>query len=98
MRTLGLEPATINVDRNWIIPESTKVGTIVKSVHVQGNSNNNTITYSLESPDDPFNPPVDNPFWIHPHSGYVYLNQSLEGRVSWKKLISRDDFRNIQWT
>lgn len=60
------QPATINVDRNWTIPESTKLGTIVKTVHVQG-ENNQTIVYSL-SLEDPFNPKQENPFWIHPHT------------------------------
>lgn len=78
--TRGLEPATISVDRDWSIPESTKVGTIVKTVNVQS-GNNETINYSLEF-DDPFNPNLENPFWIHPTNGYVYLNKSLEGRVS----------------
>lgn len=76
----GIEPATIAVDRNWSIPESTKVGTIVKTVNVQG-ENNQTVNYSLEL-DDPFSPNQENPFWIHPTTGYVYLNKSLEGRVS----------------
>jgi hypothetical protein len=76
----GIEPATIAVDRNWIIPESTQIGTIVKTVHVQSD-NNQTIQYSLEY-DDPFNPNLENPFWIDQSTGYVYLNTSLVGRVS----------------
>lgn len=76
----GIGPATITVDRNWSIPESTKVGQIVKTVHVQSETND-TISYSLEL-DDPFSPNQENPFWIHPNTGYVYLNSSLEGRVS----------------
>lgn len=79
-KSSGLEPATIAVDRNWSVPESTKVGTIVKTVNVQS-ENNQTINYSLEL-DDPFNPNLESPFWIHPTTGYVYLNKSLEGRVS----------------
>lgn len=78
IQSLGFGPATIEVDRNWSIPESTKVGTIVKTVHVQSNE---TVTYSLEL-DDLFNSNQENPFWIHPTTGYVYLNKSLEGRVS----------------
>lgn len=76
----GFEPATINVDRNWIIPESTKVGSIVKTVSVKAD-NNETILYTLEM-DDLFHPNMANPFWIDPSTGYVYLNQSLEGKVS----------------
>jgi hypothetical protein len=76
----GFEPLTIDVDRNWIIPESTQIGTIVKTVHVKS-QNNRTIQYSLEF-DDIFNPDLKNPFWIHPTTGYVYLNSSLLGRVS----------------
>lgn len=77
----GIEPKTINVERNWSIPESTKVGTIVKSVHVNSESNQ-TVIYTLEL-DDLFGQNIENPFWIDPASGYVYLNKSLEGRVSW---------------
>lgn len=76
----GIGPSTITVDRNWSIPESTKVGQIVKTVHVQSETNA-TINYSLEL-DDPFSPNQENPFWIHPTTGYVYLNRTLEGRVS----------------
>lgn len=79
-RSRGIEPATINVDRNWSLPESTQLGSIVKTVHVQS-QNNQTVHYSLEL-DDPFSPNKENPFWIHPTTGYVYLNKSLEGRVS----------------
>jgi hypothetical protein len=60
------QPTTINVDRDWKIPETTKVGTIVKTVEVPG-ENNETIQFSV-SLDDPFNPNLENPFWIHPHS------------------------------
>ena|SRR5690349_7093362 len=79
-RSSGIQPATISVDRNWSILESTKIGTIVKTVHVQG-EDNQTVNYSLEF-DDPFSPNQENPFWIHPTTGYVFLNKSLEGRVS----------------
>ncbi|CRL08221.1 CLUMA_CG020997, isoform A [Clunio marinus] len=81
----GIEPATISVDRNWSIPESTKIGTIVQTVHVQG-ENNQTVSYSLELV-DPFSPNQENPFWIHPHTGYVYLNKSLEGRANQRPFI-----------
>lgn len=97
--TYSQQPATINVDRNWKIPETTKVGSLVKTAEVQG-ENNETVTFSL-SLEDPFNPNQENPFWIHPHNvnrfvfdsyhretnkihfkGFVYLNKSLEGKVS----------------
>lgn len=64
--TKSQQPATINVDRNWKIPETTKVGSLVKTVEVQG-ENNETIVFSL-STDDPFNPYQENPFWIHPQN------------------------------
>lgn len=84
----GIEPATITVDRNWNIPESTKVGTIVKTVNVQG-ENNQTRTYSLELEANPFSRnQQENPFWIDPQTGYVYLNTSLEGWVSELNAIS----------
>lgn len=72
------EPATITVDRNWLIPESTKIGDVVKSALVQPESNK-TVSYSLEL--DPFSSIKENPFWIHPHTGYIFLNKSLEGHV-----------------
>lgn len=61
------QPATINVDRNWSIPESTKLGTIVKTVSSERKDSNETIIYSL-SLEDPFNPHQENPFWIDPKS------------------------------
>lgn len=82
----GFEPATIYVDRNWLIPESTQVGTIVKTVSVKG-ENNEAVQYTLDL-DDIFNPNVENPFWINPTTGYVYLNKSLEGKVSQRFFMS----------
>lgn len=76
----GMEPATIHVDRNWEIPDSTRVGEIVKTVRVTGNVDVNNINFALEL-DDPFSPNVDNPFWINSQTGFVYLNKSLEGMV-----------------
>lgn len=63
-----------------MIPESTQIGTIVKTVSAKG-ENNETVQYTLDL-DDPFNPNIENPFWINPTTGYVYLNKSLEGKVS----------------
>lgn len=76
----GSGPGTITVDRNWNIPESTVVGTLVKTVQVTGIANR-TVTYSLEN-DEMLNRDLENPFWINPSTGYVYLNRSLEGWVS----------------
>lgn len=75
----GFGPGTITVDRNWNIPESTKVGSLVKTVQVSGI--NKTVTYALEN-DEMLSRDLDNPFWIDPTNGYVYLNKSLEGWVS----------------
>ncbi|XP_070501931.1 tyrosine kinase receptor Cad96Ca [Chironomus tepperi] len=72
----GFGPGTITVDRNWNIPEATKVGTLVKTVEVKGVNRN--VTYALEN-DDMLSKDLDNPFWINPNNGYVYLNKSLEG-------------------
>lgn len=80
IQSRGFGPATIDVDRNWSIPETTKLGTIVKTVHVQSDNNQTVYYYSLEL-DDLFSGNQENPFWIHPTTGYVYLNKSLEGRV-----------------
>lgn len=76
----GSGPGTILVDRNWNIPESTKVGTLVKTVQVTGIANR-TVYYSLEKDELLFSE-LENPFWIDPANGYVYLNKSLEGWVS----------------
>ena len=89
-KSRGFGPATIEVDRNWSIPETTKIGTIVKTVHVQSD-NNKTIVYSLE-PDELFGSDIENPFWIDPNTGYVYLNKSLEGRVRLSLTSAVDDF------
>jgi hypothetical protein len=75
----GFGPGTITVDRNWNIPEATKTGTLVKTVQMTGTNSN--VTYSLEN-DEMINGHLDNPFWINPNNGYVYLNQTLEGWVS----------------
>lgn len=72
----GFGPGTITVNRNWNIPEETKVGTLVQPVRMSGSNGN--VTFSLENENKEF----DNPFWINPNTGYVYLNQSLEGWVS----------------
>lgn len=77
----GFEPATIEVDRNWLIPESTLVGTIVKTVRVKG-ENTESVQYTLDVDDN-----IENPFWIDPTTGYVYLNKSLEGKVSQRFLF-----------
>ena len=75
----GFGPLTIKVDRNWIVPEATALGTLIKPVQVEG-ANDRSITFSLEL--DEFATNKENPFWIHPTTGFVYLNKSLEGRVS----------------
>lgn len=80
----GFEPATIEVDRNWLIPESTLVGTIVKTVRVKG-ENTESVQYTLDVDDN-----IENPFWIDPTTGYVYLNKSLEGKVSQRFFFCND--------
>lgn len=83
----GMEPSTIHVDRNWDIPDSTRVGEIVKTVRVTGNYDPNSIKFTLE-PDDPWNKDLENPFWINSQTGFVYLNKSLEGWVSVEELLN----------
>lgn len=79
----GSGPGTISVDRNWSVPESTKIGQIVKTVRVTG-VGNRSVTYSLETDDTLGFGNFESPFWINPSTGYVYLNKSLEGWVSLK--------------
>ncbi|KAG5666292.1 hypothetical protein PVAND_017843 [Polypedilum vanderplanki] len=76
----GSGPGTISVDRNWSVPESTKIGQIVKTVRVTG-VGNRSVSYSLETDDTLGFGNFESPFWINPSTGYVYLNKSLEG---WK--------------
>lgn len=65
---------------NWMIPETTPVGTIVKTVQLQGvqlEENEKIFSLSLHLP-----PSTENPFWVEPSNGDVYLNKTLEGMVS----------------
>lgn len=79
-----MSPATIHVDRNWDIPDSTRIGEIVKTVRVTGNYDPNTINFTLEPESGPWSSNLENPFWINPQTGFVYLNTSLVGWVSLK--------------
>jgi hypothetical protein len=89
-RSDGMSPATIHVDRNWDIPDSTKVGEIVKTVRVTGNYDPNTINFTLEPEAGPWGS-SENPFWINPQTGFVYLNMSL---VGWVRLNFNLNFFN----
>jgi hypothetical protein len=78
----GSGPGTIVVDRNWNVPESTRVGQIVKTVTVK-DVGNRSVSFSLENDDTLGFAEFESPFWINPLTGYVYLNKSVEGWVSY---------------
>ncbi|XP_055532788.1 tyrosine kinase receptor Cad96Ca [Wyeomyia smithii] len=69
-------PPVVVVDRNWLIRENTTVGTMIKQV-VAEDSDNDELEFGL----DPLGNGMLQPFVIDPQTGYVYLNESLEGKA-----------------
>lgn len=75
-------PPTIYLDRNWQIPETEKVGTVITRVR-GSDGEGGSLEYGLE----PLQFYGTNkkserlPFRIDPATGVVYLNESLVGRV-----------------
>lgn len=83
-------PPTMWVERLWRIPESEPVGSRIIQVNGRDNEGGPLI-YGLERVPffDPNKKTQTNetkkiPFWINPDTGTVYLNESLQGRVSHK--------------
>ena len=76
----------MRLDRNWVLPDSEPVGSIVTRVRAEDNEQDD-LTYGLEPHsynfDDSPQPPL--PFYINNRTGTVFLNESLQGRVSTKK-------------
>uniref|UniRef100_A0AAG5DMG1 receptor protein-tyrosine kinase n=1 Tax=Anopheles atroparvus TaxID=41427 RepID=A0AAG5DMG1_ANOAO len=69
-------PPVILVDRHWRIRENTTVGTIITRVEADDNEDD-----KLEFGLDALVAGQDHPFVIDPHTGYVTLNSSVEGRA-----------------
>ncbi|XP_053684738.1 tyrosine kinase receptor Cad96Ca [Sabethes cyaneus] len=69
-------PPVILVDRNWRIRENTTVGSMIKQVGAE-DSDNDELEFGL----DPLGSGQLQPFVIDPQTGYVYLNESLEGKA-----------------
>lgn len=68
----------ILVDRNWRLRENTTVNSLITQVRAEDNDND-----ELEFGLDPLGPGQLQPFVIDSNTGYVYLNESIEGKVSW---------------
>ncbi|XP_049289889.1 tyrosine kinase receptor Cad96Ca [Anopheles funestus] len=69
-------PPVIVVDRHWRIPENTTVGTLITRVNAEDNEDD-----KLEFGLDALVAGQEQPFEIDPHTGFVYLNSSVEGRA-----------------
>ncbi|XP_058466436.1 tyrosine kinase receptor Cad96Ca [Malaya genurostris] len=69
-------PPVILVDRNWRIRENITVGSMIKQVGAE-DSDNDELEFGL----DPLGNGQLQPFVIDPRSGYVYLNESLDGKA-----------------
>ncbi|XP_052872793.1 tyrosine kinase receptor Cad96Ca [Anopheles cruzii] len=69
-------PPVILVDRHWRIRENTTVGSMITRVTADDNEDD-----KLEFGLDALVAGQDQPFVIDAHTGYVYLNKSVEGRA-----------------
>lgn len=83
---MGNAPPTLQFDRNWQIPETEKVGTVI--TRVRGSDNEGRpLVFGLEPLQfggaDKI--PERLPFRIDPDTGVVYLNESLAGRVRFEE-------------
>lgn len=74
----------ILVDRNWRIRENMTVGTLITQVRAD-DADNDELEFGL----DPLKPGQLQPFRIDPNTGYVYLNDSIEGKVCIFWVIAR---------
>lgn len=77
-------PPTMWLDRNWKIPDTETVGTVITKVH-GSDAENDVLQYGLEPlSHDYYNNRMKLsylPFRIDNVTGVVYLNESLKGRV-----------------
>jgi hypothetical protein len=76
-------PPTMWLERYWKILESEPVGSKIIQAHGRDNEGGRVI-YGLEPLQSlgSETPTEKLPFWIDPNTGIVYLNESLEGRVT----------------
>ncbi|XP_018322259.1 tyrosine kinase receptor Cad96Ca [Agrilus planipennis] len=75
-------PPTLWLDRNWRIPETEPVGSVIVRAHGGDNENDN-LEYGLEPLNMNYNggKDIDHlPFRIDNKTGVIYLNESLKGR------------------
>ncbi|XP_035728802.1 tyrosine kinase receptor Cad96Ca-like [Vespa mandarinia] len=76
-------PPVMWLERNWVLPDSEPVGSIVTRVRAEDNEQDE-LTYGLEplghsyNGDDSPQPPL--PFYIDNSTGTVFLNETLKGR------------------
>ncbi|KAI4499803.1 hypothetical protein M0802_005059 [Mischocyttarus mexicanus] len=76
-------PPFMYLERNWVLPDSEPVGSIVTRVRAEDNEQDE-LTYGLEplghsyNGDDSPQPPL--PFYIDNSTGTVFLNETLKGR------------------
>ncbi|RLU21254.1 hypothetical protein DMN91_005627 [Ooceraea biroi] len=76
-------PPVMWLDRNWVLPDTEPVGSIVTRVRAEDNEQD-TLTYGLEPLQHNYNgdnspqPPL--PFFINNSTGTVFLNETLKGR------------------
>jgi len=77
-------PPVMWLDRNWVLPDTEPVGSIVTRVRAEDNEQD-TLTYGLEplqhnyNGDDSPQPPL--PFFIDNSTGTVFLNETLKEKV-----------------
>ncbi|KAJ6637915.1 Tyrosine kinase receptor Cad96Ca [Pseudolycoriella hygida] len=75
-------PPVMYMDRNWKIPETAKVDTVISRVEAR-DAEHDVLTFDLEPVSPIYNEEKTNerlPFRIDPNTGFVYLNESLLGR------------------
>lgn len=73
------KPELLTQGNTWMIADSTPVGSIVKTISLKGvelQEHEKIYSFALQ------NSLMENPFWVEPSNGNVYLNRSLEGMVS----------------
>lgn len=77
-------PPTINVNRDWTIPDTAAIGTVITNVELIS-EDNSEFEFGLEQGNGPFrntNPSEPLPFTINEKTGEVVTNQSLINMVN----------------
>ncbi|XP_031334393.1 tyrosine kinase receptor Cad96Ca-like isoform X1 [Photinus pyralis] len=73
-------PPIMTFERNWVIPETEEVGSVITRVGARDNDADFLI-YGIEPISFGDGPPRPLPFRINNATGVVYLNESLKGRA-----------------